>query len=402
MATTWKRIEFGLVLQGGGALGAYEWGAIEGLFGLMDRVEEQGTPISLKAVTGVSIGAINGACIVGAESRPDGLKRLAALWNDFKLETPIDIRADLQSVGLPSFAPARDLSLFGLPGFYMPRTDVWNFSRWTSLYDTKPLEATLRKHISFKKIDSSDTTFIVTAVDVESGKLKRFRNEAVSDRQNARKTPEQKAEEKDDPVVFAPHHILASGSLAPQFPWTEIDKRFYWDGGVVDTTPLGDAMGSFSPADDVYRLVVVMNLYPLSGRAPTNLLGVSDRVHELSYGNRLRQDRSSAKRINNFVRTIEMLDQALKKARVPVGPELEKCVADATKYKVAKIVDVDFQTGGDPIDDTDGLRDFAPNTVEKRRGLGKIYAWQALAPVLVEEGFLPKQPVEHAAAATEH
>ena len=29
-------IEVGLVLQGGGALGAYEWGAIEALFDLMD------------------------------------------------------------------------------------------------------------------------------------------------------------------------------------------------------------------------------------------------------------------------------------------------------------------------------------------------------------------------------
>jgi predicted acylesterase/phospholipase RssA len=32
MAMTWTRIEVGLVLQGGGALGAYEWGAIEALF----------------------------------------------------------------------------------------------------------------------------------------------------------------------------------------------------------------------------------------------------------------------------------------------------------------------------------------------------------------------------------
>ena len=66
MADGWTSIEVGLVLQGGGALGAYEWGAIEALFDLMDRLEER-VPVALKVVTGVSIGAINGACVVGVK-----------------------------------------------------------------------------------------------------------------------------------------------------------------------------------------------------------------------------------------------------------------------------------------------------------------------------------------------
>ena len=40
---------------------------------------------------------------------------------------------------------------------------------------------------------------------------------------------------------------MASGSLAPQFP---VDAgraaRNYWDGGLVDNTPLGDALEAFS------------------------------------------------------------------------------------------------------------------------------------------------------------
>ena len=75
MPDDWTSIEVGLVLQGGGALGAYEWGAIEALFDLMDRLEKN-KPTSLKVVTGVSIGAVNGACIVGAKDRADGLARL--------------------------------------------------------------------------------------------------------------------------------------------------------------------------------------------------------------------------------------------------------------------------------------------------------------------------------------
>src|SRR4051812_15277073 len=133
MAHAWNSIEVGLVLQGGGALGAYEWGAIEALFGLMDRLE---TPTSLKVVTGVSIGAVNGACIVGARDRADGLARLDKLWSTLRISTPFDLRIDLRPYG-PDFSSARDIALFGLPGFYVPRMDPWNFWRWTSLYNTK-------------------------------------------------------------------------------------------------------------------------------------------------------------------------------------------------------------------------------------------------------------------------
>src|ERR1041384_1009417 len=73
LAHDWTSIEVGLVLQGGGALGAYEWGAIEALFDLMDELEER-IPVALKVVTGVSIGAINGACIVGVKGS-DGKER---------------------------------------------------------------------------------------------------------------------------------------------------------------------------------------------------------------------------------------------------------------------------------------------------------------------------------------
>src|SRR6185503_2734843 len=81
-----KAIEVGLVLQGGGALGAYEFGAVTALLELMDEVERRGRTVRLVAVTGVSIGAINAACIVGASDRTDARKRLASLWSVLSLE----------------------------------------------------------------------------------------------------------------------------------------------------------------------------------------------------------------------------------------------------------------------------------------------------------------------------
>ena len=75
------QIEIGVVLQGGGALGAYEYGAIDALLELMDKIESDGRTVRLVAVTGVSIGAINAACVVGAKDRADARGALKSLWS---------------------------------------------------------------------------------------------------------------------------------------------------------------------------------------------------------------------------------------------------------------------------------------------------------------------------------
>jgi NTE family protein len=398
MAGDWTSIEVGLVLQGGGALGAYEWGAIEALFDLMDELERT-MPITLRIVTGVSIGAMNGACIVGAkgkseaERRKTGRDQLESLWNDLKLATPFHGRYPMP-FGWPSISPARDMSLLGLPGFYTPRPDVWNFPRWTSIYDTSALKETLGKHVCFKAIDDSNTGLVVSAVDIVRGTLKRFRNAA------GREKREQRLEEDDVVVPFTAEHIMASGSLAPQFPWTRIGTHLYWDGGIVDNTPLGDAMEAFSENDAVYRLLVVMNLYPLTGREPKNLLGVADRVHELSYGNRVRQDRAAARRINKLLRLVEDLEKA---AGSGLDEELRRRVTAARSYKIAKTVEVDLQTPGEGqagIDDEAGLRDFSPATIDERRRRGCDRAKVELATALADDGkkFVPRQPVALAQA----
>src|SRR5689334_21757429 len=98
-----KTVEIGLLLQGGGALGAYECGAITALFELMDDAERLGRAIFLKSVSGVSIGALNGACVVGAASRNDARARLYRLWHEFSLPSPDFWPWQMQ----------RDLSLFG-------------------------------------------------------------------------------------------------------------------------------------------------------------------------------------------------------------------------------------------------------------------------------------------------
>jgi NTE family protein len=75
-----------LVLQGGGALGAYAYGVIKALY------EQPG--FSLDIVTGVSIGAINAAVLVGA--RGDPIKALDELWRERLAYSPWHLLAHAQ------------------------------------------------------------------------------------------------------------------------------------------------------------------------------------------------------------------------------------------------------------------------------------------------------------------
>jgi len=360
--TSSKRLEVGVVLQGGGALGAYECGALNALLELMDEFAAHSHEIELKVVTGVSIGSINAACVVGAKTRSDARARLDALWDDLTLQAPpFWIRA-----------AQRDLAYFGLPGFYAPRPDFWTAPSWTYVYDTRPLLATLARHVDFNALNASPIAFAVTAVELVTGTLRIFANRPLGG------VPATRIE---------PRHVLASGSLPPGFPWTEIDGMPYWDGGLVDNTPLGTAIDAFSTDRDVDRMLVVMNLYPLRARLPRNLAGVEDRMHELSFGNRVRQDHDSARRINALVETIDELAEKI--APDDRSGWLNARLDEARRYKVIDcIVNIDMQdpiatlvpAAQNPADDKDGMRDFSPETVSRRRRDGNKFAHDILRP----------------------
>jgi NTE family protein len=331
-------MEIGLILQGGGALGAYEWGGILALFDLMDDAAKAGRTVTLRVVTGVSIGAINAACVVGASDRNDARRRLGALWNDFMIKAPAFVPAAVTS----------NIALFEVPHFYK-FSPGWNF---TYLYQTKELLETLRKHVNFAALNGSETALIVTAADVKSGQLTSFANQRVGE---------------VEPRTIEPGHVLASGSLAPQFPWTRIgdgaDAPCYWDGGLIDNTPLGAAIDAFSPDPNVGKLLVVMNLFPLQSKLPQTYTEVSQRVDQLRFGNRLRQDTSTAKQFNSLIAMIERLA-----ALVPhVPPDVRDILAS---YKIVEPIEISLGPA-DSLSDPYGFHDFSRQGIEDRRDRGK-------------------------------
>lgn len=239
--------EIGLVLQGGGALGAYEWGAVSRL------VEAGMRPV---AVAGVSIGAINTSAIAGARDG-DIVASLDALW---------------QAITLPDvpFMPDRaqaELSLFGNPHFFRPRMDYWTLPLWQSFYSVAPMYDTLDRIVDWDRLnDTAQVKVAVTATRVNDGMGVHFTN--LDTRLDAR-------------------HVLASGSLPPGFPMTEIDGKHYMDGGIFSNTPLPQLVGMLDDTQLDSLPIFVVDLFPAEDSVPTTILETQNRVKEITYENRI-------------------------------------------------------------------------------------------------------------------
>ena len=274
---------FALVLQGGGALGAYELGAMRRLYagpGAGKTKPPAGPVFEPEVIAGVSIGAITAVLL----ARPKGGNPLAALeafWRE------VAVADWLLPPGFGSFA-----SMFGNPHFFMPRTDYLALPGWTSLYDTGPLRRTLEALVDIEALATTGARprLIVSATNIESGGIKYFDSDG-----------------KEGPLSL--DHILASGSLPPSFPMTKIGESTYWDGGLFDNTPLGPVIDALPDGPGNDRVIIVVNLFPNSAQIPSTMLEVGRRMLNLMFANRTKQDLRLLERFNQVADLIELLDR---------------------------------------------------------------------------------------------
>jgi NTE family protein len=249
-----------LVLQGGGALGAYQAGVYQAL-------AEAG--IEPDWISGVSIGAINAALIAGnpPERR---LERLQRFW-----QTVTDRTVWYYTPEGDVFRKARNASsaflttALGQPGFFKPRWVNPHFSLAgsrdaTSYYDTAPLRETLLELVDFEYLNAGGPVFSVGAVNVATGNFIYFDNR------------------KD---VIRPEHILASGALPPAFPMVQIGTDHFWDGGIVSNTPLQHLLGEERGID---TLVFQVDLFNARGALPRDIEEVNARRKDIIYSSRTR------------------------------------------------------------------------------------------------------------------
>ncbi len=238
-----------LALQGGGAHGAFTWGAV-------DRLLEEG--IEFSAVTGVSSGAINAAMMVqgyvhgGAKGARAALRLLwqrvaqANIFNGIST-SPLDWLWGWDK-GLEL---GNELAWNGL-------TQVLRLFSPSQLnpLEQNPLAALLTELLDVDAIrDAAAPRLYVGATDVESGQSRVFNNDEISVRV-----------------------LLASACIPMMFPTVEIDGRHYWDGGYSCNPPLAPVL-SPRPA----RLVLVRAQPRQRKGVPNSTADIVHRLHEIAF-----------------------------------------------------------------------------------------------------------------------
>ena len=249
-----------LVLQGGGALGSYQAGVIEGL---------SASEIEIDWVAGISIGAVNAAIVAGnpPERR---VARLRAFWDGLTSALPsFPIFPNDQWREVLHEWSAGMVLAGGVPGFFTPRMLPPSFATpgtvgALSYYDSTPLRKTLDDLIDWDLVNAGPVRLSVGAVDVESGNFRYF--DTTTDRIDAR-------------------HIMASGALPPGLPPVEIDGRWWWDGGLVSNTPLSHVLDhQYAPL-----LAFQVDLFSATSEPPKTIMDVMAREKEIRFSSRTRQ-----------------------------------------------------------------------------------------------------------------
>lgn len=274
-----------LVLQGGGALGAYQAGVYQALH------EHALTP---DWVVGTSIGAINGAIIAG-NRRDQCLQRLKQFWHDISFADVIDMRK------VPD--PARQFNIRlstikavwqGVPGFFTPRIpDLFAANlpvppETASFYDTSGLEKSLRNLVDFDYLNSpGGIRLTMHAMQVTAGKLVTFDNREHT---------------------LGIEHVMASGALPPGFPPIRIDGELYWDGGLFSNTPLETVLDDEPRVD---TLCFMVDLWSAEGAEPRTFDEVQTRQKDVTYASRSKRHIENYLRMHNLRRMVRALHKRM-------------------------------------------------------------------------------------------
>jgi NTE family protein len=237
-----------LAIQGGGAHGAFAWGAL-------DRLIEDG--LIFEAVTGVSSGAMIAAMAVQGfvHAGPEGARAAVRdLWE----------RVSAAHI----FGPA-NASMDWLWGWDKGR-EIGNEMAWQGLtnvmrlfnpgqlnpFGQNPIEPLLVDLLDIDAIrDPAAPKLFVAATDVETGTARIFTNAEIS-----------------------VDVLLASSCIPMMFPAVNINGRHYWDGGYSCNPALHPVL---SPKPD--RLVLIRAQPRIRKGVPTSTADIVHRLHEIAF-----------------------------------------------------------------------------------------------------------------------
>ena len=326
-----------LVLQGGGALGAYQIGVYEAL-------HQAG--IEPDWVIGTSIGAINAALLAG-NAPNDRLARLEEFWRRVEFDEGLSRLAGASGFGalLANFATIAR----GMPAFFKPNPMAF-LSAHTQLgadnagyYSTAPLEATLADLVDLDLLNSGAPRLTIGAAKVSTAEMRYF------DTRDTRLTLK---------------HILASGALPPAFPAVRIVGELYWDGGVLSNTPV-EAVFDDNPRRN--GLIFAVHIWHPHGPEPSSMVEVMNRQKELQYSSRAVAHIVRQKQLHRMRHIISELAAKIPEA-VRKSPRVRELAAYgcATTMHVVRLIAPALE-GEDHMKDID----FSRTGIRRRREAGR-------------------------------
>lgn len=245
LAPTTGRHALCLALQGGGSHGAFQWG-------VLDRLLEDDR-LDVRAVSGVSAGAMNGAALVSGLETGDPRAALDKLWREVN-----------QSGGRNVFG---DSAMWNAaqPPDWIKDNPFWRAGETLAMsmspyefnpLNHNPLKRVLKAAVDFGAVQASDIRLFVAATAVRQGKTRLFETHEI----NA-------------------DVLMASACLPHLFQAVEIDDELYWDGGYLTNPPLWPLTGEDTPDD-----VLLVTLNPLArDETPRSAGDIVDRLNEIVF-----------------------------------------------------------------------------------------------------------------------
>ncbi len=270
-----------LVLQGGGALGAYQAGVYQAM-------HEAG--FEPDWVIGTSIGAINAALIAG-NTPENRVIRLREFWRRMDRGLVSDFMSQMPFMGA---AAANFMTMAqGLRGFFSPNPLAFAGMNMplgaerAAFYSTAELEKNLSELVDFDLVAEVKPRLTVGAANVRTSEMRYF-------------------DSRDEQLSVK--HVMASGALPPAFPAVRIGEELYWDGGILSNTPV-EAV--FDDTNRKSSLIFAVHIWNPNGAEPTTLNQVFHRQKDLQYSSRAANHIRRQQQLHQLRHVVAQLGRAI-------------------------------------------------------------------------------------------
>jgi NTE family protein len=341
-----------LVLQGGGALGAYESGVLSVLCKELAHEYREGPLFDIVAAT--SMGAMNAAVLVSnvvnrKKTWEEAAKELENFWtnegrglsstpgfsNLWWEQAKMQKKFSASPEAARRYYSVKEYLKYGTPNVFLPLPPEPDSkfadqdNTWIA-HDSSPLQNTIERYSkdenNKEKLSiatswrNREPRLLVISVDVAEGKTVAFDSYHTKAEE-----PENSLYEGDGITI---DHVMASGTIPIFYKFREIPTkrgRKFCDGGILNNTPFRELLQAHRdywngiivedndnkiPDLDVY----IINVHPSKqDKVPTDLDGVKDRINDITFMDRnSRHDEMVANLVTDYTDLIDRLKELAK------------------------------------------------------------------------------------------